>query len=255
MHPVLLGPIKSFGFLLAVSFAVGLWVAVRRGRARGVPPETIYDLTFVILISSLIGVRGFYVVTHLDKFVGQWGKIFAFSEGGLTLYGGIALALLAGWVFCRRRGLPYLEAADMMIPMVALGIGLTRFGCYLAGCCYGKPCDLPWAVHFPLDSPAVHQFGPVAVHPSQLYGAFGSLLVFGLLLLWERRSARPGETLGRFLLLYGIHRFLVDFSRYYEESQVMALGWSNNQWLSVGMVIVGVFLMANAVRKAAANHA
>ena len=98
------------------------------------PPETVYDLSFVILLSSLIGVRGFYVLTHLDKFAGQWSKIFAFNEGGLTLYGGLGLALLAGWFFCRRRGLGYLEAADIMIPSVALGIGITRIGCFLAGC-------------------------------------------------------------------------------------------------------------------------
>jgi phosphatidylglycerol:prolipoprotein diacylglycerol transferase len=255
MHKVLLGPIKSFGFMLAMSFAVGIWVAVRRARARGVAPETIYDLSFVILISSLIGVRGFYVLTHLDQFAGRWTKVFAFNEGGLTLLGGIGLALFAGWIFCRRRGLPYLEAADLMIPSVALGIGLTRIGCFLAGCCYGLPCDLPWAVHFPADAPSVDTLGQVGLHPSQLYSSLGGFAIFGLLLLWERRSARPGETLGRFLLLYGIQRFLVDFSRYYEESQRLALGWTNNQWIAVGMVVLGVILLLLVRRRAVVAHA
>jgi phosphatidylglycerol:prolipoprotein diacylglycerol transferase len=255
MHPILIGPVKSFGFMLAVSFAVGIWFCARRGRARGVKPETIYDLSFVILVSSIIGVRGFYVLTHLDQFQGRWLQIFAFKEGGLTLYGGLGLALLAGWFFCRRRGLNYLEAADIMIPSVALGIGITRIGCFLAGCCYGQPCDLPWAVQFPDGAPAVRHFGLVPVHPSQLYGALGGFLIFGLLLLWERRSQRPGETLGRFLLLYGIHRFVVDFSRYYEESQRVLLGWSNNQWLSVAIVVVGLVLMLTAARRDAPDPA
>ena len=246
MHPVLIGPIKSFGFMLAVSFAVGIWLAARRGRARGLAPETAYDLSFVILISSLIGVRGFYVVTHLDQFAGQWLKIFAFKEGGLTLYGGLVGALAAGWFFCRRRGMNYLAAADLMIPSVALGIGLTRIGCFLAGCCHGHPCDLPWAVRFPAGSPADQLFGPVAVHPSQLYASLGGLAIFGLLLWWQRLSDRRGETIGRFLLLYGVDRFLVDFTRYYESSQQMMFGWSNNQWISVGMVLVGLALMLTA---------
>jgi len=249
MHPQLLGPIKSFGFMLAVSFAVGIWICVRRGRNRGVATETIYDLSFLILISSLLGVRLLYVVTHPRMFTGEWWRVLAFPEGGLTLYGGIVLALAAGWVFCRRRKLPFLKAADIMIPQVALGIGITRIGCYLAGCCYGKPCDLPWAVHFPHNSPAVAQYGPVAVHPAQLYGALGGFLIFGLLLLWERISQRHGETLGRFLLLYGVHRFVVDFSRYYEPSQRVVFGWSNNQLISVGMVAVGLGLMVWAARR------
>ncbi len=251
MHPELLGPIKSFGFLLAVSFALGIWVAARRGRLAGVRPETIYDLSFVILVSSIVGVRGFYVVTHLDRFRDDWLQIFAFPEGGLTLYGGLVLALLAGWVFCRRRGLGYLQAADIMIPSVALGIGITRIGCFLAGCCHGQPCDLPWGVHFPDGAPSVLQFGQVAVHPSQLYASLGGFLIFGALLLWERHSARPGETLGRFLLLYGVHRFVIDFTRYYEETQRLMFGWTNNQWLSVAMVILGLALMLTAGHRTA----
>lgn len=254
MHPVIIGPVKSFGFMMAVSFAVGIWLTVRRGRRKGIAPETIYDLSFVILVSSLVGVRGMYVLTHLDQFTGQWLKIFAFKEGGLTLYGGIGLAALASWIFCRRRGLGFLQIADISIPQVALGIGITRIGCFLAGCCYGRPCDLPWAVRFPLDAPAVRHYGPVAVHPAQLYGSLGGFAVFALLLWWERYSDRPGETLGRFFLLYGIHRFVLDFSRFYEESQLMLLGWTNNQWVSVGLVILGLSMMITAARRAAPDH-
>jgi phosphatidylglycerol:prolipoprotein diacylglycerol transferase len=249
MHPVLFGPIKSFGFMLAISFAVGIWFAARRGRRRGLTSETIYDLSFVILVASIVGVRGFYVATHPERFADNWLRVFAFPEGGLTLYGGLILAIVAAWVFCRRRRLDYLTVADVMIPSVALGIGITRIGCFLAGCCYGQPCDLPWGVHFPAGAPAVQQFGPVAVHPAQIYSSLGGFLIFGALLLWERASSRPGETLGRFLLLYGVVRFAIDFSRYYEPSQRVALGWTNNQWLSVAMVVLGVVLLVRAVRR------
>jgi len=249
MHPVLLGPVKSFGFLLAVSFAVGIWVAVRRGRRAGVPDESIYDLSFVILLSSLVGVRLVYVATHLAEFQGDWLRIFAVNEGGLTLYGGLVFALVAGWVFCRRRGLRYLQAADLMLPSVALGIGITRIGCFLAGCCFGRPCDLPWGVHFPPGAPATRLFGAAAVHPAQLYSSFGGFLIFALLVWWERRSARPGETLGRFLLLYGLDRFAVDFTRYYEPSQRLLFGWSNNQWFSLGAAVLGLGFLVRLARR------
>jgi phosphatidylglycerol---prolipoprotein diacylglyceryl transferase len=249
MHPELLGPIKSFGFLLAVSFALGIWLAVRRGRRAGYAPETIYDLSFVILLASIVGVRLLYVVTHLEDFQGRWLRIFAFPEGGLTLYGGLAGAVLASWIFCRRRGLSWMRIADLMLPSVALGVGITRIGCFLAGCCYGLPCDLPWAVRFPAFAPAVREFGPVAVHPSQLYSSLGGFLIFALLLWWERRSARPGQTLGRFLALYGLVRFGEDFSRYYEPTQRWLWGLSNNQWLSLLLVPLGLFVLWRVGRR------
>ena len=254
MHPVLIGPLKTYGLALAISFVVGIWLAARRARRLEIPAEAIYDLSFVILVSSLVGVRLTYVVTHLSEFAGQWHRIFLINEGGLTLYGGIIAALLGGWIFCRRRGYGFLALADNMLPSVALGIGITRIGCFMAGCCYGKPCALPWSVHFPHDSPAVRHFGDVAVHPSQLYSSLGGFLVFGLLLLWERSSHRPGQTMGRFLLLYGIHRFVVDFTRYYEPSQQLALGWSNNQWLSLGLMALGLVIMLQLARRATSSE-
>lgn len=249
MHPVIIGPLKTYGLLLAISFALGIWVAARRGRRAGVKVEHIYDLSFVILISSLVGVRLAYVLTHLSEFVGAWHRVFLINEGGLTLYGGIVGALAAGWIFCRRRGLGFLSIADIMLPSVALGIGITRIGCFMAGCCYGKPCDLPWAVQFPDGAPAVLRFGHVAVHPSQLYASAGGFLIFGLLLLWERRSRRPGETLGRFLILYGAQRFVVDFSRYYEQTQRLWFDWSNNQWLSLALMVFGLWMLMTVARR------
>lgn len=243
MHPVLLGPVKSFGFMLAVSFALGIWLAIKRGRRAQIAPETVYDLSFLILVTSIIGVRLFYVLTHLDEFSGRPLRVFAFPEGGLTLYGGLIAAVLASWLFCRRRQLSWLKVADLLLPSVALGIGVTRIGCFLAGCCYGLPCDLPWAVRFPQHAPAFHQFGAAGLHPSQLYSSAAGFLIFGLLLFWERRSARPGQTLGRFLLLYGCARFVIDFSRYYEPAQRWLLGWSNNQWLSLLLAVGGLAML------------
>ena len=96
---------------------------------------------------------------------------------------------------------------------------------------------------FPVDAPATREYGHIAVHPSQLYASAGGFIVFGLLLLWERLDGCRGCTFGRFLLLYSLSRFSVDFTRYYEPDQVLALGWSNNQWLSLILLVVGVGFM------------
>jgi phosphatidylglycerol:prolipoprotein diacylglycerol transferase len=248
MHETLVGPIKSYGLMLALSFLLGMVISVRRGKRRGLRPEDIYDLVFLILVTSLVGVRLAFVLTHLDQFP-PWTRALAIWDGGLTLYGGLLLAIPATWWFCRRRRLDFLVIADALAPPVALGIGITRIGCFLAGCCYGKPCSLPWGVHFPASAPATKQFGPVAVQPSQLYASAAGFLVFALLLLWERWSPRRGATFWRFLMLYGLDRFLNDFTRYYEPSQRTWLGWSNNQWLSL-VVAVGALVMLLRLRPA-----
>jgi phosphatidylglycerol---prolipoprotein diacylglyceryl transferase len=252
MHPVLFGPVKSYGFLLALSFLAGMWLSLRRGRRHDLDPAVIYDLVFLVLVTSLIGVRLAYVLTHLADFRSVL-QVFAIWDGGLTLYGGILLSAFAVWWFCRRRRLAFLPVADTLAPGVILGIGITRLGCFMAGCCYGKPCDLPWAVHFPAGSQAVREFGSRGLHPSQLYGSAAGFLIFALLLLWERRPAAVGATFARFLAFYGLARFGEDFTRSYEPDQRLMLGWTNNQWLSLLLVAGGVALLLWGRRRPVAH--
>lgn len=246
MHPELLGFIKSYGLMLAISFALGMWLSVRRGRRYGLKPEVVLDLIFGVLVSSIVGVRLLFVLTHLQDFH-PWYRAFYIWDGGLTLYGGILASIVVVWFMTRRRGIPFLVIADIFSPGVILGIGITRIGCFLAGCCFGRPTECGCAVTFPHGAPAVKQFGMVPVHPSQLYASAAGFVIFGLLLLMEKWSTVRGGTFGRFLVLYGVSRFVVDFSRYYEAEQVLMLGWSNNQWVSLGLMAVGsVFLVLGA---------
>lgn len=256
MYPEIFGVIKSYGLMLAISFAVGLWLSIRRGRRHGIRSEDIVDLVFGVLVSSIIGVRLFFVLTHWGDFT-PWYHAFFIWDGGLTLYGGIVLATLTVLVMARRRGIPFLVMADIFSPGVILGIGLTRIGCFMAGCCFGHPTDMGCGVTFPLDAPATRIFGQVPVHPSQIYASGGGFLIFALLLGLEKVWNYRGATFGRFLLFYGVSRFCVDFSRYYEPEQVLALGWSNNQWISIGLMIGGLVLLiagARAARRQETNH-
>ena len=185
MQPELLGFIKSYGLMLAISFALGMWLSVRRGKHYRLESEVILDLVFGVLVSSIIGVRLLFVVTHLPDFH-PWYRAFYIWDGGLTLYGGILLSMLTVWYMTRRRGIPFLVIADIFSPGVILGIGITRIGCFMAGCCFGNPTDCACGITFPGAAPASKMFGIVPVHPSQLYGSAGGFLVFGLLLLMEK---------------------------------------------------------------------
>ena len=144
MHPKILGFVQSYGLMLAISFALGLLLSIRRAKAYKIRAEDIIDLVFGVFVSSLVGVRLAYLITHPDT-LGAWYRIFFIWDGGLTLYGGILLAIATVWYMTRRRRIPFLVMADIFAPGVALGIGITRIGCFLAGCCYGHPTDCPWA--------------------------------------------------------------------------------------------------------------
>lgn len=242
MHPHLIGPIKSFGFLLALSFIVGILLTIRRGRERGIDRDSIVDASFTVLVSSLIGVRLFFILTHLDTF-DPWWEIFMIWRGGLTLYGGILGAIVAVFWFCRRRGLRFLTMADVMAPQVVLGIGLTRIGCFLNGCCFGFPTESSWGVVFPASCQAGSIYGATAIHPTQLYSSLGGFLVWGLLMFWERFDDREGGTFGRFLILYGLARAVADLFRWYEPSAVHSGGLTTSQLISIVLVLAGAAVL------------
>lgn len=249
MHPHLIGPVKSFGFLLALSFVVGIVLSVRRGRSRGLDQTVVMDCAFTVLVASLVGVRVFFVLTHLSEF-DPWYEMFMLWRGGLTLYGGIISAIVAVVWFCRRRGVPFLQMADVMAPQVVLGIGLTRIGCFLNGCCYGRPTDGPFGVVFPQSCPAGWDHPNEALLPAQLFASLGGFVVWGLLLLWERADDRRGGTFGRFLLFYGLTRFLVDLVRDYEPGAVLSMGLTLSQAISLSLMIVGTVVLVHSRRDA-----
>ena len=140
--------------------------------------------------------------------------------------------------------LSFLKFADAIIPAVGLGIFFTRIGCFLTGCCYGVPTELPWGVVFPSGCAAHFHYGDAHLHPSQLYSSFYGLVIFFSLLLLEKKKVFDGFLLYWFLILYGISRFLVDFTRYYETSmRVMGVGLSVNQVISLCMILAGVIFL------------
>ncbi|MDZ7338143.1 MAG: prolipoprotein diacylglyceryl transferase [candidate division KSB1 bacterium] len=264
MHPVLfkLGPLQihAYGLMLATSFVLGILLAARRAKKVGIDPNRIMDLGVVVAVSAIVGARLFYVVRHLDEFRGHWTDTFnpfqstgQVGIGGLTLLGGVILALVTSYIYLRAKGLPFLRVADMVAPSLGLGIFLTRIGCFLNGCCYGVPTKLPWGVSFPEGCAAHWQYGSVPIHPTQLYSSLGGLIIFLALLALDRRRAFDGYLFYFFLIFYGLGRFLVDFVRYYEPSMVLmrlgSVAISYNQAISLLMLLAGALGLFLGARK------
>jgi phosphatidylglycerol:prolipoprotein diacylglycerol transferase len=151
-----------------------------------------------------------------------------------VFYGGLIAAFVTGLLLVRRYRLPMWKTADLIAPGIALGHIVGRFGCLLAGCCFGRPTDVPWAITF-TDPVAYANAGTdlgTPLHPTQLYDAGAELLILVLLLVSERRG-KPfaGRTFWLYMLLYAISRYIIEFYR--GDPRGVIFGMSTSQFVSL----------------------
>ncbi len=252
MYPLLykFGPLelRSWGLAIAVSFLVATFVSMKRASRFGVKPEAVVDMAIVIIITSILGSRIWYVFNHLDRFQGAWldtinpfrGDTIGFS--GFAMNGGVVLALAGSFLYITIRKWNFWNLGDTIAPTFLLGAGIHRlFGCFLNGCCYGLPTTSFLGVAFPKN------LGPfpagTPLWPSQLFSSAFGFLGFALVCLLEKRLRRPGLILWLGLGYYSAERFLVDQFRYYPPNQILGntgpLTFTTNH-----LLVGGLFLLA-----------
>lgn len=257
-----LGFIRSYGVMLAIGFFVGILWARKRAVKAGISSELVIDLSFIVLIASVIGSRFFYVIYHLDEFSNNLLDIINPFQGdsigisGLSMMGGIILAMLSAVLFFAMKRMNPWPVFDAMMPMFALGLGITRVGCFLNGCCYGLPTHGFFGLVFPSSSPAGFHYPGIPLIPTQLYSALAGIIILGLVLWSERFKKFDGHSFWLTMGLYSIWRFIIDFFRYYEDSMVFAtLGgqdFSRNQFLTALLLLLSItayFIMYFRYRK------
>ena len=252
-------PIRGYGLMLLVAAAAGTWVSVVRGRASGFDADTILALGMEIFLWGIVGARLFYVVEYWDQFFGggrtmleSLRAVLNVAAGGLVVFGSLPTAALAAWRFARRRGLSLARLADCIAPGLLVGLAIGRVGCFLNGCCYGGPCDLPWAVRFPPDSPpwleqAARGLVPQAaagerpwslpVHPAQLYAAIDAALLATLAIAFTPLARKDGEVFALVLTLHPISRLLLEAIRV-DEPPALGTPLSISQLVSLGLLAI-----------------
>ena len=258
MHPELfqLGPLhlRSYGAMMALAFLVGTFVGLREARRLGLDEDKVVNVILVTLVASILGARMLYVIEHLQEFRRDWGGALALWQGGLTLYGGIVAGTFAGLVAARKFGLPVWVTADALAPSLALGTAFGRVGCFLNGCCYGRPTSLPWGVTFPRDSFSYLEFGDTPVHPSQIYNALAGLALFLLLWVMRKRFSVPGVLFWSFIVTFALVRIPIDFTRAYEtEAVILRIGFTElteSQLVSLAMAAFGLLMIVRLRRTA-----
>ncbi len=243
MHPILfrLGPFTfySYGLMLALGFLAAAALAARRASLLGLDPVRIQTLGGVALLAGIAGARAAYVLLNWPMFRSHPVEIFRLDHGGLVFYGGLAAGFVAGAATLRRARLPLWKSADLMIPPLVLAHAIGRIGCFLNGCCYGKPALVSWAVTFPGEG--------IPRHPTQLYESGALVLLFFFLRRLERRDSPPGTVALAYGVCYGAWRFLIEFLR--GDNPPAALGLTPFQWASISLAFVcGWLLLKKAGR-------
>jgi phosphatidylglycerol---prolipoprotein diacylglyceryl transferase len=254
MYPRLLelGPITvyTYGVLLAAAYLLGLKLAMVRAKSRGLDEARVLDLGIYIIISALIGAKLLLLITDFQTFKTDPRELLTLARSGGVFYGGLILAVTVALWYIRRVALPLWTTCDMFAPGIALGHVIGRFGCFFAGCCYGKPTTRPWGITFTDPFAAANVGTPLGVplHPTQLYEAGAVFLILVFLLTTERKG-RPfaGRTFWLYMLLYAVSRFIIEFFRGDERGAVGI--FSTSQFISVLLAPLAIVMLIYLARR------
>lgn len=267
MYPVLFKPfgvpINSYGLAIAIGFLTALFFILRDARKFGLDEKVVSDAAFYMLPLGVFGTRLLHIIMFPDGY--SWSDPVgwvALWKGGLVFQGGPPIAIGFLYWYLRKHKVDFWRACDVAFPYLALAHGFGRIGCFMYGCCYGAPTNVPWAIPFrrvpwdtalpPTGSPAyldhLQRFGDMtleshwshAIHPTQLYSFVGLITICGLMLFLRKRwYPYVGFTMPVYFVIYGLFRFIVEFFRGDGNPSHM-LGLTDQQIFSVIFAFAGV---------------
>src|SRR5579875_366842 len=239
--------IPTYGVLVALGFLAGLGITLRLARRAGLPPDKITNLAVYCAMAGIVGAKLFMFLFDLGDYMRDPGQIFTLEtlQAAGVFHGGFLAAFIVAVLYMRRQHLPAFPAMDAFAPGIALGQSIGRLGCFAAGCCWGKECDLPWGVRFRSDAAAPVPLGKT-LHPVQLYESAADLLIFLFLYRQFGKRHRTGQVIGLYLVLYSTARFIIEFFRVHEQALVGP--FSLTQWIALALLVVGAAILLRGRR-------
>jgi phosphatidylglycerol---prolipoprotein diacylglyceryl transferase len=243
--------------LVAIAFLVGIWVTGKLARRVGISAEKTTNLAIYCAIAGMAGAKLFMFLFDWKIYAADPSQLFTLStlQAAGVYQGGLLLALATAFIYMRRQDMPALLTADVFAPGLALGHAVGRLGCFAAGCCWGRETDQPWAVTFTSRDANDLTGVPLGLplHPAQLYESAGELLIFAFLLWYLSRIPREGTVIGWYLVLYSVLRFGIEFVRHHDQALVSGLALT--QWISLGTLVAGLWLVIRRPAVAASQPA
>mgnify|MGYP002431663109 CR=1 FL=1 len=247
--------IHWYGIFIALGFLAALIVLQCKRRYAGMTPDQIFDIGIIAVVGGVIGSRIFYVIEFWHQFSGNPLKIFRIDQGGLVFYGGFLLVLVILWLYSRWKKLSIARIFDIYGPAMALGHAFGRIGCFMQGCCFGRPTQHCGVSFPPGTAPALKYpdfttvkiaengqafIRSLALHPVQLYESLANLLLCIVLLLLFKKVRKVGQVAASYFIGYGLIRFSLEFLRGDHTDSI--LGMTPAQFIGVVIMIpCGIF--------------
>lgn len=248
MYPELfsIGPatVYTYGVLLAASYLLGLRLAMWRAKRWGIDSNRVLDLGIYIIIAALVGAKLLLFIVDFDQFRQSPAELLSLARSGGVFYGGLILAVLVAFWYMARHQMPFWSTCDVFAPAIALGHVTGRLGCLAAGCCYGRPTDVPWAIVFSNPAAAANVGTPLGIplHPTQLYEAGAELLILAVLLATERKGRYfAGRTFWLYMLLYAVSRYIIEIYR--GDPRGMVFDFSTSQFISIVLAPLSIAML------------
>ena len=248
------GPLgmPTYGILLVLGMLAGLWVVTRQARKAGLSPDVITDMAVYAIIAGLLGAKLLLLIVEWPYYSRNPRDMLSLFQSGGVFYGGLLGAIPVAFWYARRHQLDGWKTADVLAPGVVLGQAVGRLGCFMAGCCYGRPTDVPWAVTFtdlyanrnvgtPLDTP---------LHPTQIYESLACFMILGILLWMAPRKRFHGQVVLAYVTLYAVARFVIERFRG-DAIRGFVLGGrlSTSQAIAIAMIVAVALVLPYLVRR------
>ncbi len=226
-----------YGVLISAGVLAGVFAALKEAKRTAFKEDDLIDFLLYVIPAGIIGARAYYVMFSWDYYSQNLSQIINIRNGGLAIHGGIIAGVITGILFCKKRRIDVLELLDLVIPSLALGQSIGRWGNFINQEAHGGPTDLPWGI----------LVDGQKVHPTFLYESIMDFLIF-LFLIWFRKhkKADHGQILGLYLILYSIGRFFIEGLR---TDSLMFMGMRVAQLISLASIIIGAALLLYVKRK------
>ena len=229
--------IMWYGVLISLGVLLGVIIAVREAKRIGFKEDNLLDFLLFAIPSAIVGARAYYVIFSWDYYSENLNEIINIRNGGLAIHGALIAGVLVGILFCKIRKIKVLQLLDIVMPSVALGQAIGRWGNFVNQEAFGGPTDLPWGI----------MVKGQKVHPTFLYESIIDFSIF-IFLLWYRKNKKitDGQVLGLYLILYSAGRFFVEGMR---TDSLMFLGMRVAQLISLCCIVLGVGMLVYLKKK------
>ena len=227
-----------YGIIMSTAILIGFFAACREARKYGYKSDDVSGILVCALGLGLVCARLYYVVFNLEDFRNNWIRVVNLRTGGLAIYGGIIGALFATYCYCLRRGYKFLNVIDVLMPYLALGQSIGRWGNFTNQEAFGKVTELPWGMTGDIIKDMNDgMYATSLVHPTFLYESIITLVLYFVLRRVRDRKKFDGQVLGTYMLGYGVARFFIEGLR---TDSLMFLNFRVSKVLSFALVLVSV---------------